>query len=74
MMSWIRFLADSALLVMALIAGSLVLYLVAPRTRLTPVVHPAACYGCSASAPPAAVAASDAYLARIGAIELESYE
>jgi len=74
MMSWIRFLADSALLVTTLVTGVLVLYLAAPRARPRPVLHPVACHGCSGNAPPAVVAASDVYLARSGAIEIEGAE
>jgi hypothetical protein len=74
MTSWIRFLADSALLVMALIAGGVVLFLAAPRPPLRPVHHPVACHACSASAPPAVAAARDAYLVGTGALEIETQE
>jgi hypothetical protein len=74
MTSWIRFLADSALLVLTLVAGCLMLYLAAPRPRIRPVLHPVACHACSASASPAIVAARDAQLARIGALEIETCE
>jgi hypothetical protein len=72
MTSWIRFFVDSALLVVTLAAGGLVLYLATPRARMRPVVHPVACHGCSANAPAAVLDARNAYLARIGAIESES--
>jgi hypothetical protein len=72
MRSWIRFVTDSALLVMTMVTGGLVLYLAAPRARPCPVVHPAGCHACSANAPPAVVAARDAELARIEAIEIQS--
>jgi hypothetical protein len=74
MMSWLRFLANSAPLVTALIAGCLVLYLAAPRARMRPVHHPVACHACSASAPAAVLDARNAYLARIGAIEIVTDE
>jgi hypothetical protein len=74
MRSCIRLLVDHALLVITLVSGGLVLYLAAPRSRLRPVVHPVACHACSANAPPAVVAASDAYLTGIGAIEMEAQE
>jgi hypothetical protein len=74
MTSWIRFLADSALLVITLIAGGLVLFFAAPRPRLRPVLHPVACHACSASAPSAVAAARDAYLIGTGAIEIETQE
>ena len=70
MMSWFRSLADSALLVMTLIAAGLVLYLAAPRERMRPVHHPVACHACTASAPAAVLEARNAYLARIGALEI----
>jgi hypothetical protein len=74
MMSWFRFLADSALLVTTLIAGGLVLYFAAPRTRMRPVHHPVACHACSASAPAAVLEDRDAHLARIGALEIVTDE
>ena len=74
MTSWIRLLADYALLVMTLIAGGLVLYLAAPRARMRPVLHPVACHACSASAPAAVREARDAHLVRIGALEIETDE
>ena len=70
MMSWLRFPANSALLVTTLIAGCLVLNLTAPRARMRPVHHPVACHACSASAPAAVLEARDAHLARIGALEI----
>ena len=72
MMSWLRFLANSALLVTTLIAGCLVLYLAAPRARMRPVHHPVACHACTASAPAAVLEARNAHLARIGALEIVS--
>jgi hypothetical protein len=74
MMSWIRSLANSALLVMTLVAGGLVLYLAAPRARMRPVHHPVACHACSASAPAAELDARNAHLARIGALEIVTDE
>jgi hypothetical protein len=74
MMSWFRSLANSALLVMTLVAGGLVLYLAAPQARIRPVLHPVACHGCSGNAPPAVVATHDAELAGIGAIEIVTDE
>ena len=74
MMSWLRFLANSALLVPTLIAGCLVSYLAAPRARMRPVHHPVACHACSASAPAAVLEARDAHLARIGALEIVTDE
>jgi hypothetical protein len=74
MTSWIRLLADYALLVMTLITGALLLFLAAPRARPCPVRHPVACHGCSANAPPSVLADRDAYLVRIGAIEIEPQE
>ena len=74
MMSWFRSLADSALLVMTLIAAGLVLYLAAPRERMRPVHHPVACHACSASAPAAVLDTRNAHLARIGALEFETDE
>jgi hypothetical protein len=74
MMSWIRCLVDSALLVMALVAGGLVLYLAVPRARMRPVPHPVACHACSANAPAEVLDARNAHLARIGAIEIETDE
>jgi hypothetical protein len=74
MTSWIRFWFDSALLVMTLVAGGLVLYLAAPRARMRPVLHPVACHGWSANAPLAVIAARDAHLARSGAFEIETCE
>jgi hypothetical protein len=70
MMSWLRFLANSALLVTTLIAGCLVLHLAAPRARMRPVHHAVACHACSASAPAAVLEARDAHLARIGPLEI----
>jgi hypothetical protein len=69
MMPWIRHLAGSGLLMMTLIAGGLALYFAAPGAQMPPVLHPVACHGCSGNAPPEVVAAYDAELARIGAIE-----
>ena len=74
MMSRIRRLAESALPVMTLIAGGLVLYLAAPRARMRPVLHRAACHACSASAPAAVLEARNAHLVRIGALEVETDE
>ena len=74
MTSWIRLLADYALLVTTLIAGGLVLYLAAPRARMRPVLHPVACHACSASAPAAVLEARNAHLVRIGALEVETDE
>jgi hypothetical protein len=74
MMSWIRSLADSALLVMPLVTGVVIVLFAAPRARPRPVPHPVACHACSANAPPAVVAARDAYLARIGALDIETRE
>ena len=74
MMSRTRRLAESALPVMTLIAGGLVLYLAAPRERMCPVYHPVACHACSASAPAAVLEARDAHLARIGALEIVTDE
>jgi hypothetical protein len=74
MMSRFRSLADSALLVTTLIAGGLVLYLAAPPARMRPVHHPVACPACSANAPAAVLEARNAYLARIGAIEIVTDE
>ena len=74
MMSRIRRLAESALPVMTLIAGGLVLYLAAPRARMRPVLHPFACHACSASAPAAVLEARNAHLVRIGAFEVETDE
>jgi hypothetical protein len=72
MTSWIRFLADYAVLVMTLVTGAFVLFLAAPRARPRAVHHPVACHACSANAPPAIVAARDAYLVGVGAIEIET--
>ena len=74
MMSRTRRLAESALPVMTLIAGGLVLYLAAPRARMRPVLHPVACHACSASAPAAVLEARNAHLVRIGALEVETDE
>ena len=74
MRSRVRFLADSALLVMTLVTGGPVLYLTAPRDRTCPVVHPAGCHACSANAPQSVVAARDAELVRLEAIEIVSCE
>jgi hypothetical protein len=72
MTCWIRFLADYAVLLMTLVAAGLVLFFAAPPARPRLVLHPVTCRACSASPPPAAVAATDAYLARIGAIEIDA--
>jgi hypothetical protein len=72
MKSWIRFMEDSALLVMTLVTVGLVLYLATPPARLWPVVHPAGCHACSGNAPASVIAAHDAELVRIGAIESPS--
>jgi len=56
---------------MTLVTGALVLFLAAPPARPRPVLHPVACHACTANAPPEVVAARDAYLARIGAFEME---
>ena len=74
MMSRTRRLAESALPVMTLIAGGLVLYLAAPRARMRPVLHPVACHACSASAPAAVLEARNAHLVRIGVFEVETDE
>ena len=74
MMSWFRSLADSALLVMTLIAAGLVLYLAAPRERMRPVHHSVACHACAANAPAAVLEARDVHPARIGALEIEHDE
>ena len=74
MMSWFRFVAGSAPLLLTSIAGGLVLYLAAPRERMRPVHHPVACHACSVSAPAAVLDARDAHLARIGAIEIVTHE
>jgi hypothetical protein len=69
-----RFLAHPALLVMTAITGGLVLYLAAPRSRPALVLHPAGCQACSANALPAAIAARDAYLIAIRAIDPDCIE
>jgi hypothetical protein len=56
------------------IAGGLVLYLAAPRARTRPVPHLVFCHACSAGAPATLLAARNAYLARIGALEIETGE
>ena len=65
----IRRLSDSALPMAILVVGGLVYHLAAPAAPPPPVRHPVGCHACSVSAPPAVVAASDAELVRIGAIE-----
>jgi hypothetical protein len=74
MISWIRSLTDSALLMMTLVAGGLVLYLAVPQPRTRPVPHPLGCHACSASAPAAVLDTRNAHLARIGALEFETDE
>jgi hypothetical protein len=74
MMYRIRYLAESAPLAMTLVAAGLVLYLAAPRPQMRPILHPVGCHACSCVAPPEVVAAKDAELVRIGAIEIETDE
>ena len=74
MRSCLRLLVDPAFLVMTLVTGGVALYLAIPRSRPRPVLHPVGCHAYSANAPPAIVAATDAYLARIGAMEMEAQE
>ncbi len=70
----LRFVADSAVLLGTFIAGGLTLYLSAQRPGPAPVIHPAGCHGCSANAPPKAIAARDAYLIAIRAIDPDRIE
>jgi hypothetical protein len=69
MNSRIRRLSDSVFPMAILVVGGLIYHLAAPAAPPPPVRHPVGCHACSVSAPPAVVAAFDAELVRIGAVE-----
>jgi hypothetical protein len=69
MNSRIRRLSDSALLMAIPVVAGLVYQLAAPEARPRPVLHPAGCHACTGNSPAAVVAAFEAELIRIGAME-----
>jgi hypothetical protein len=69
MNSRIRHLSDSALLMALLVVAGVVFQLAASGARPRPVLHPAGCHACSGNSPAAVVAAFEAELIRIGAME-----